>query len=145
VFDYDGSGKLTPHIILGKLPNEDIYGFAKNTYGLYAENVILKGSLVTQVDLNGASTYSGISTLYDGENSPVSDKYSAWFGENTGEILLWAGAEGTEKEQIENSKFFIDKYGNLFAGSGYFKGTIITDAKISASEIETAKITGIGD
>jgi hypothetical protein len=34
--------------------------------------------------------------------------------------------------------------GNLYAGSGYFNGTIITDARITASEIETAKIKGSG-
>jgi hypothetical protein len=47
VFDFDVENKtLNPHIILGKLP-EDGYGFASGTYGLYAENVLLKGSLVT--------------------------------------------------------------------------------------------------
>ena len=39
---------ITPRIVLGKLPNEEsIYGYAAGTYGLYAENVLLKGSLVT--------------------------------------------------------------------------------------------------
>lgn len=146
VFDFDGVNQITPRVILGKLPNEDAYGFAKNTYGLYAENVLLKGSLVTQTNIEDSSaTYSGISTLYSGEDSPNSSKYAEWFEGNTGEILIWAGAEGTTKEQIENSNFFVDRYGNLFAGSGYFKGTIITDAKITASEIETAKLTGVGD
>jgi hypothetical protein len=39
---------ITPRIILGKLPDqESLYGYAAGTYGLYAENVLLKGSLVT--------------------------------------------------------------------------------------------------
>jgi hypothetical protein len=48
VFDFNTSTKLiTPRIVLGKLPDEPIYGYAAGTYGLYAENVLLKGSLVT--------------------------------------------------------------------------------------------------
>lgn len=150
VFDFDPNRqgtKIVPKIILGKLPNNEIYGYAAGTYGLYAENVLLKGSLVTQTKTTEKGyTYSGISTLYADSNSPNSDKYSSWFGEgNTGEILLWAGAKGTSKEEIEDSKFFVDRQGNLFAGSGYFKGTIITDATITASAIETAIIRGSGD
>jgi len=55
---------------------------------------------------------------------------------------LWAGATGTTKEEVETSKFFVDRNGNLYAGSGYFKGTIITDATITASAIETAVLRG---
>lgn len=143
VFDFNPTTQIiTPRIILGKLPNEEsIYGYAAGTYGLYAENVLLKGSLVTQTVTSNSVTYSGISTLYS-ENAPTSDRYNAWFGKNTGEILLWAGATGTSKEEVENSKFFVDRNGNLFAGSGYFKGTIITDATITASAIETAVLRG---
>lgn len=146
VFDFNEMTKqITPHIVIGKLPDEPAYGFAAGTYGLYAENVLLKGSLVTQTDTSGTVTYSGISTLYTGDNSPTSDRYKQWFGDNTGEILLWAGATGTSKEEVEASNFFVDKNGNLFAGSGYFKGTIITDATITASAIETATLRGSGD
>lgn len=143
VFDFNPVTQIiTPRIVLGKLPNEEsIYGYAAGTYGLYAENVLLKGSLVTQTVTSNSVTYSGISTLYS-ENAPTSDRYNAWFGKNTGEILLWAGATGTSKEEVENSKFFVDRNGNLFAGSGYFKGTIITDATITASAIETAVLRG---
>ena len=146
VFDFDVDRKvLVPHIILGKLP-DDGYGFASGTYGLYAENVLLRGSLVTQTEPteNQASVYSGISTLYSGADSPTSHGYREWFGDTIGEILLWAGAASTDKSDVENSKFFVDKNGNMVAHSGYFKGTIITDATISASEIKTAIITGIG-
>lgn len=145
VFDFNPETKnITPRIVLGKLPNEEsIYGYAAGTYGLYAENVLLKGSLVTQTDTTGTVTYSGISTLYTGADSPTSQRYEQWFGEGkTGEILLWAGATGTSKEEVETSKFFVDRNGNLYAGSGYFKGTIITDATITASEIETAVLRG---
>lgn len=145
VFDFNPTTQvITPRVVLGKLPNEEsIYGYAAGTYGLYAENVLLKGSLVTQTDTSGSITYSGISTLHSGADAPASHRYNNWFGEsNTGEILLWAGATGTSKEEVENSKFFVDRNGNLFAGSGYFKGTIITDATITASAIETAVLRG---
>lgn len=148
VFDFDSSTKaVVPRIVLGKLPDlESIYGYAAGTYGLYAENVLLKGSLVTQTDTTGSVTYSGISTLYSGANAPTSQLYASWFGEeNVGEILLWAGAKSTKKIDIENAKFFVDRNGNLFAGSGYFKGTIITDATITASAIETAVLRGSND
>lgn len=145
VFDFNPTTQIiTPRVVLGKLPNEEsVYGYAAGTYGLYAENVLLKGSLVTQTATSGSVTYSGISTLHSGADAPASHRYGSWFGEkNTGEILLWAGATGTSKEEVENSKFFVDRNGNLFAGSGYFKGTIITDATITASAIETAVLRG---
>ena len=148
VFDFNPTTQvITPRVVLGKLPNEEsIYGYAAGTYGLYAENVLLKGSLVTQTDTSGSITYSGISTLHSGADAPASHRYNNWFGEgNTGEILLWAGATGTSKEEVENSKFFVDRNGNLFAGSGYFKGTIITDATITASAIETAVLRGCNE
>ena len=145
VFEFNSTSKnLENHIILGKLPNDDIYGDIRGTYGLYAENVLLKGSLVTRAQTAEGAKYSGISTLQTGENAPNSSRYSECFGGNTGEILIWAGAEGTDKEKIEESKFFVDRKGNLYAGSGYFKGTIITDATITASELRTATIIGNG-
>jgi hypothetical protein len=61
-----------------------------------------------------------------------------------GQILLWAGAENSSKEGIENSKFFVDQYGNMYAGSGFFDGTIITNSVIEAAEIKTAVLTGTG-
>jgi hypothetical protein len=36
----------------------------------------------------------------------------------------------------------VDEFGNLIANSGYFKGTIITDSIIEATEIKTATLTG---
>lgn len=142
VFDFNESNQsVTPRIILGKLPTGDVtYGSLGGTYGLYAENVLLKGALVTQTrDQNGNKMiYSGINTLFTGD----APRSSREFFTNPGEILLWAGAPGDSKDEIEQSNFFVDRNGNLFAGSGYFKGTIITDATISASEIRTAILTG---
>lgn len=136
-------------IILGKLPDSSTYGYARNTYGLYAENVLLKGSLVTET---ADGVYSGINTLYkESELIPISSKLVEKFGERNppieftpSEILLWAGASSDSKDAIENSTFFVDKKGNMYAGSGYFEGTIITNSEIRASDIYTTTIHGTG-
>ena len=59
----------------------------------------------------------------------------------TGQILIWAGASSDTKEGIEGSRFFVDQYGNMYAGSGYFDGTIITNSTIEAATIKTATLT----
>lgn len=149
VFEFDSNNtRVVPRIVLGKLPDgKDLYGFAAGTYGLYAENVLLKGSLVTQTrtEDNGLM-YSGISTVYSGNDSPKSEKLSSKIsGHIPSEILLWAGAQSDKAADIEASKFFVDRNGNMYAGSGYFEGTIITDATIKASVIETTTIVGYGE
>ena len=148
VFEFDPDNtKVVPRLILGKLPDyKELYGFAAGTYGLYAENVLLKGSLVTQTRTGDSEVmYSGISTVYSGNDSPRSTKLSSKIsGHTPSEILLWAGAQGDNPDAIEASKFFVDRNGNMYAGSGYFEGTIITDATITASAIETAILRGVG-
>lgn len=143
VFEFNEEEKsLNPKIILGKLPDENAYGFAKGTYGLYAENVLLKGSLVTG---SKEGSYSGIRTTYSEGNAPTSEKLGEHLENFTpSEILFWAGSAGDSPEQIKSSRFFIDKNGYMYAGGGYFSGSIITDSIISSSEIKTAKITGTG-
>lgn len=148
VFEFDSDNtRVVPRLILGKLPDQrELYGFAAGTYGLYAENVLLKGSLVTQTRTGDSEVmYSGISTVYSGNDSPRSTKLSSKMsGHTPSEILLWAGAQGDNPDAIEASKFFVDRNGNMYAGSGYFEGTIITDATITASAIETAILRGVG-
>lgn len=154
VVQFDGNGKLNPKIILGKLPdNKEIYGSAANSYGLYAENVVLNGSLTTKTLIetsdntrtNLVSSYSGIGTTLGIDNAPTTQEMADKFPDrNLGQILFWAGADGDTKEQIQASKFFVDQYGNMYAGSGYFDGTIITKSTIEAAEIKTAKLIGSG-
>jgi hypothetical protein len=48
VFELNDKDDLIPRIVLGKLPNDkEAYGSIAGTYGLYAENVLLKGALIT--------------------------------------------------------------------------------------------------
>lgn len=149
-FDIQGDIKrLVPKLILGKLPN-DYVGNNSTTYGLYADNVILNGQLTTRTDAS-KNIYSGIGTkIY--ENAPSTSNMTDYFPDveldgkiietPRGQILMWAGAK--DKNDIENAKFFVDEYGNMYAGSAYFKGTIITDSIIKAAEIQTAILTGAG-
>lgn len=158
ILEFGNSNSLNPKIILGKLPEDkDSFGEAAGSYGLYAENVVLNGSLTTKSitssnsqneEANKKYSYSGIgTTIYDGAPNAlniegVQQKFPR--ANNIGQILLWAGAEKATKEGIEKAKFFVDEYGNMYAGSGYFDGTIITNSVIEAAEIKTAKLTGIG-
>ena len=64
--------------------------------------------------------------------------------ENPGNIVFWGGANGTDSNAIVNSPFFVTDKGNLYAASGYFTGTIITNSTITAAEIRTARIYGTG-
>lgn len=119
-------------VILGKIPNESKYGMLANTYGLYAENVYLKGALISEYN----EMSSGINT-----KSSIAETDNHFL--QRGNILFWAGAVSLDAEDIQNAKFRVDSLGNVYAGSGYFSGTIITDAIITAAEIQTAVITGI--
>lgn len=127
--------KIDSKIILGKLPNKtEMAGlndsYKGGTYGLYAENAYLKGALISY---NGS-----ISSGFD-SNSDVD--FSAPDITNPGKVVLWAGAPG---DRIGEANFRVDTNGNLYAGSGYFTGTIITDSVISASKLQTVVIEGTG-
>ena len=125
---------LIPRVILGQIPNiTETYGNLAGKYGLYADNVLLKGSMIAK----GINYSSGINT-----ESEAMEKNNNFPADRRGNILLWAGADSDSVEDIENARFRVDTYGNLYAGSGYFQGTIITDATITAAEIKTATITG---
>ena len=126
--------QIVPRVILGQIPNTpEIYGNLSGKYGLYADSVLLKGSMIAK----GENYSSGINT-----ESEATEKNSNFPADRRGKILLWAGADSDSVEDIENARFRVDTYGNLYAGSGYFQGTIITDATITAAEIKTATITG---
>lgn len=155
IVEHNGFGVLDSKIILGKLPdNSEAFGPAANRYGLYAENVVLNGSLttktLTQSDIatynDSTFSYSGIGTTLGQQGAPTTENMSDKFSETSrGQILFWAGAKGTSKDAVEASKFFVDQYGNMYAGSGYFEGAIISKSIIEAAEIKTATLTGTGN
>lgn len=131
-------------IILGQMNGSSLYG-GLTGYGLYADNVYLKGALVSGNE--NATITSGINTL-----SKI-QMPSNIFSQDTalGEIILWAGAGvGLEgkfelEDAIEKAPFKVDSRGNFYAGSGYFEGSIISKATIDAAKIKTAVIEGANE
>lgn len=148
-FYYDSSSNsiLSQNkIILGYIPenSQQLYGSISGQYGLYADNVLVKGKLISGV---GNDNYvSGIDSL---SSVSIPDGIAAYFEESkrNGNIIFWAGAPVTTTGtiDIQSSPFWVDSYGNMYAGSGYFKGAIITESTITAAEIKTAVITGTND
>ena len=127
-------------IILGKMDGEDSYG-GLTGYGLYADNVYLKGSLIAEGE--NKEFYSGINTK---SNITWRDDHPAFeVIKNEGPIILWAGAIDNSDDAIKNSNFLLDAYGNFYANSGYFEGAILTKSTIEAARIKTAIIEGTGN
>lgn len=141
--------EFTKRLVLGKL---DGAGINASGIGLYCDNVFLKGSLVAEGSIEGSTYYSGINTLtgVDMPNSIKDDngKDILCFPSSknpaesrpTGKILLWAGAESNLEEYIKTAPFRVDSFGNFYAGSGYFKGSIISEATITAAVMEAVRM-----
>lgn len=136
--------QLNPHLILGKIPDGDlekqIYKNLAGSYGLYADNVLLSGSLVTS---NGFDCNSGIRTTPRTEEEEKIP--SIHFEENNGEILIWAGAKDETAQGIQKANFYVNENGYLHAHGAHFSGSVLSDATIKASRIETAEIFGTGE
>lgn len=103
----------------------------QSTYGLYGDNVFLKGTLTTKV---GADSYAGINTI-NGATSTFTD--------HTHErIVFWAGAAANTTEGIQNAPFQVTEKGFVYGSNARFTGTIIADSYIDAAELHTPKIYG---
>lgn len=136
IFEFNPDNNTrTNRIVLGKMAGQSEYG-GLTGYGLYADNVYLKGSLISSSDADSKNPfYSGINT------SSGVDMPDVYFPEKQiGKILFWAGA--TDVNSIKDSPFKVDSYGNLYAGSGYFEGSVITKATITAAKMRTAVLEG---
>lgn len=123
--------KFTPKLILGKLPSLIDFSSAAGTYGLYADNVFLKGSMLS-VDSN-KKTYSGINT----NNIAQETKF-----DNNGKIIMWAGSMS---EDGSDAPFRVDSNGNVYASGGIFEGSLISKAEIKAANIYGVNIYGWED
>lgn len=135
-----------PKVYIGDLSNAgfEITGlnFESHSYGLYSNNVILNGSLTTQVDSNTEVnyTYAGVNTLsqvsankFSGEDFPTAD---------TTKIVFWAGSRGVQSTQIQESPFQVTERGSIYAQNGLFEGVIIARSKIKGVDIYAARIHG---
>ena len=118
-----------PKLLLGDLSSLGDNNI--NGYGLYGDNVYLKGSLTTQVNDN---SYAGINTL--------SGAAATKFAEDNSKIVFWAGSKGTNATSIQSSLFQVTEAGSLYAQKGLFEGSIITNSIIQASSLYAIRIFG---
>lgn len=137
---------------LDKLGKSGISG-----YGLYAENVYLRGSLTTATSGEQAS-YAGINTT-SGVTATIFSSTSVGGASinDSSRIIFWAGANPTgvnneklseeEKmaEAIQKAPFQVTERGTLYAAQGVFEGSIISKSKIQGSDIYAARIHGWAD
>lgn len=140
-----GSGTITYNtkLLLGDLSSIKSIVGDNAGYGLYSDNVYLKGSLTTT---GGDSNYAGVNT-----RGPINFDYGLW---DTGtsdtskysnhKIIFWGGANSITNNEIQKSHFIITDKGSIFATSGEFKGSVISDSIISKSVIQAAIIEGTG-
>lgn len=133
--------KYINRLILGNLAS-----IGEIDYGLYADNVILNGKLVSK---NKDDLTAGINSKGQGEMPSDNESYP-WHSSKAykkdyvspGKIILWAGGKGSTS--ATEAKFKVDENGNLYSSSAYFKGAIVTDSTIESAELKTAIITGTG-
>ena len=146
--DIDGNGDIdyTLKLLLGDLSILSTYdlGFQNlSGYGLYADNVYLRGSLITRS--TEGNTFAGVNTQRD-----IPFNYNVWSGSNNSEynndkIVFWGGANGYSENAIQASPFIVTDKGNIFARSGEFKGSVISDSVITQSIIKAPIIYGSDD
>lgn len=126
------------NLVLGNLDGiENCSGF-----GLYGDNVFLKGRLTTESNTGGNRSYAGVNT--DSEDAATFSILGQTHTEYNQPIIFWAGAESSSTDDIEKSPFQVTSSGYLYASGGYFTGTVISDSLIQAAEIATSIITGTG-
>ena len=137
-FERNGNGfNKTIKLLLGDLTSQNL---PRTGYGLYAENVYLRGSLVTE---SLANSYAGVNT-----EGPVSFDYDVWSGSTSSgmypndKIIFWGGASSASDIDIKSSPFIVTDKGNIFARSGEFKGSVISDSTIANSIIKAPIIYG---
>ena len=119
----------------------DLTGINKNYgTGLFAENVFLKGSLITEVE---ESSYAGINTLNGARATIFEQKgIGSEEGYDTSKIVIWAGAKNNREVDIQEAAFQVTEKGSIYAYQGVFEGSLITDSVIKGASIHTAKIYG---
>ena len=122
-----------PNLFLGNLESlsalDTQMDFPVSGYGLYAENVFLKGSLTTKIREN---TFAGISTLRNEEQID---------SERPGErVTFWAGASSVNT--ISKAPFRVTENGSLYASRGIFEGSVISNATIEGVDIYGLRLHG---
>jgi co-chaperonin GroES (HSP10) len=122
-----------PKVYLGDLSTLTIEGNRLSGYGLYSDNVYLRGSLTTFYQEGESKSSAGVNTNSEART------------ESKEKIVFWAGAPGTDKESIEQALFKVTEEGSIYAEKGIFNGSVISNSEIETSIIRTANIYGTGE
>lgn len=131
ILEEEGQVSYQKKLVLGNLSGIQYAETSLSGYGLYCENVYLNGQLVGRAGQTGNYYYAGIST--------INNIKSSYF--NNEDIIFWAGAKSLNPTpNSDDIPFYITTNGNLYASSGVFKGSLITDATITASSLKAAAI-----
>lgn len=131
ILEEEGQVSYQKKLVLGNLSGIQYAETSLSGYGLYCENVYLNGQLVGRAGQPGNYYYAGIST--------INNIKSSYF--NNEDIIFWAGAKSLNPTpNSDDIPFYITTNGNLYASSGVFKGSLITDATITASSLKAAAI-----
>ena len=141
---------VNPNLFLGDLSHAQLDLGYDNVvsdylgYGLYADNVLLNGALLTKGPSN---TWAGISTLSKTpmimfeENNVVPVTPGAT---GTAPIVMFAGAAGLTPFQIQNATFQVAEDGCVYAKELFVQGGIWSGGEIRGADIYTARIHGTG-
>lgn len=130
VREWDNDYSKTPQLFLGDLSSLSDTNYSG--YGLYSDNVYLKGSLTTLSSSGksaGINTKSGITGSIDivGNDSP---------------IIFWAGSSGMEEQHIRNAPFQVTEDGYIYAKQAKLEGSVFANGEIVGTTLKTAKIIG---
>lgn len=134
----NGIPKYTKNLILGKLSDSTIDDLKGVTgFGLYADNVYLKGSLTTKISSDQSQLYAGINTKsnvnFNLENNPTKDNSF---------IVFWGGAKSQDEADIQKAPFQVTANGTLYASEAIIQNSVVAGANIYGSKIYTAEIHG---
>lgn len=121
----------TPNLFLGDLSSLGIKEYSG--YGLFADNVYLKGSLTTQAGLH---SYAGINTL--------NGVQAIAFEDDNSKIIFWAGSDSPDDKDIKKAPFQVTEEGSIYASRANLTNSLIVGGIITGTDIYTARIHGTG-
>lgn len=146
----DASIRATPTLVLGLLDentlNYKIPETMLNTYGLYAENVFLKGQLSASSIIQGQNIYSGIHTDSNVSMSDI-DQLNLPQADDSPIVFYGGAVNDTINPTVidySSANFIVTQAGSVKATNAYLQGSLIADSYIEGAILKTAKIIGTG-
>ena len=133
----DAQNSVNPKLYLGDLKEVGLSG-----YGLYANNVYLKGSLTTEINKDN---YAGVNTLNGADAIAFKESFEKRRVDtdiDTSKIVFWAGSEDTSNEAIQKALFQVTEKGSLYAQRAKLEDSLMVGGVIKAAEIHTAELHG---